>query len=140
MMTNDKNIDIEDMLALINSLHSLIIDWSCSGSECEYVYVPARDPRVMEVFRKCGFTNKQYESNIVDNELIDLNIIGFRYGNYWDISKGYMIKNLKARKKVLVKANILVEAYIEEDERGVQRIVELGKLEDTYDFDVVADL
>lgn len=136
-MTNDKNVN---MLDLVNSLHSLIIDWSCSGEECEYVYVPARDMRVRDVFRKCGFTNNQYESNIVDNELIDLNIIGFRYSNYWDVKKGYMVKETKARKKVLVKANILVEAYVEEDERGNQKIVELGKLEDTYDFDIVADL
>jgi hypothetical protein len=44
------------------------------------------------------------------------------------------------RKKVLVKADVLVEAYVEEDERGNQKIVELGKLEETYDFDIVADL
>jgi hypothetical protein len=99
-MTNDKNMDNEVMLKLVNSLHSLIADWSCSGEECEYVYVPARDISVREVFRKCGFTDKEYEGNIIDGELIDLNLVGFRYGNWWDSKKGYglKIKELKCKK------------------------------------------
>ena len=89
MIIKEEELEFKErMLDLVNSLNFLVTDYSCDGDICEYVCLPANDAVVKEIFKRCGFTDKEYESE-TDNGQIDLNLIGFKYGNWWNSEEGY---------------------------------------------------
>lgn len=82
------NTWIEHQLDKINKLLPKVSDYDCDGEVCNYVRVPV-DDEVKEVFEEFGYEGKKFTREIEDGE-IDLNLIGFIYGKWFDGDEGYM--------------------------------------------------
>lgn len=66
-------------LEAINSLE--FVDWSCSGSECEYVLVEL-NAESMRVLRESGFTEEEIDKASED-EYTDVSMLAFSNGAKW---------------------------------------------------------
>lgn len=84
-MTSQEKID------LINTLHHKVIDWSCSGNECEYVVVPL-DNETREVLYKLGYNEEWIkENNFAEENEFDLVQVGFEFADWWSSKNGFSI-------------------------------------------------
>lgn len=79
---------IQQKLDRVNSLIPKISDYDCDGQTCYYVKVPV-DDEVKEVFEEFGYKGEKFTREIEDGE-IDLNLIGFIYGKWFDGEQGYL--------------------------------------------------
>lgn len=82
------DIWINEKLSLVNSLLSKVEDIDCSDGICFSVMARV-DDEVRKVFKEFGIYEEEFNKN-VDNNRIDLNIIGFIYGKWFDSGEGYL--------------------------------------------------
>jgi len=79
---------VDEKLKLINTLMPKVKSEDIDIDEyCNYVYIVV-DDEVKNVFSQCGITEEKFNKNIEDNK-IDLNIIGFKYGKWFVEDEGY---------------------------------------------------
>lgn len=75
-------------LDLINSLLPKVMDIDCDSGVCHYVLVPA-DDETKQVFMQCGISEDVFYQN-VEADSINLNIVGFEYGEWFTSEDGYL--------------------------------------------------
>lgn len=84
----DCNVWIEHQLDKINSLLTKVSDYDCDSGICNYVSVSV-DDEVRNVFKEFGYEGERFDREVENGE-IDLNLIGFIYGKWFDGDEGYL--------------------------------------------------
>ena len=88
-MTNQEKIN------LLNTLHGKVVDYSCSGGECEYVLVTL-DNETQSVFKRIGVTDEWLAENVAmqpDDESVDIAAVGFQLcgAQWWNRNRGFSL-------------------------------------------------
>lgn len=76
----------------IHALNSIsVVDWSCSGGECEYILAELTEENI-KALTDAGFTTAEIDEAMGDDrENIDLSTLAFSYADaaWWNKNDGF---------------------------------------------------
>ena len=88
-MTNQEKLD------LLNTLHGNVVDYSCSGGECEYVLVTLGN-EARSALKEIGVTDEWLTENSgmqPDDDSVDIAAVAFQLcgARWWNRKRGFSL-------------------------------------------------